>query len=395
MAYEVEGPIWAAHIIDTSSDGADGVKLCDVNGDGLPDVVTGWEEGGLTRICFHPGKETVREPWPSVTVGTTPNVEDAVAVDLDEDGTLDVVSCCEGKQRKMFVHWGPQDSMQRLNPREWKQAMLPASEDRMQWMFAWGMQVDGKHGIDIIAGGKNENAQLGWFEAPPSPRNLEGFQWHVISPVGWLMSLWQRDMNQDGHTDLVISDRYGELRACRWLQNPGPGLPQQQPWQNHFMGGRDKEVLSMCLVDLDRDGLEDAIVAEVAPRLLYLRRLEATGDRWESYEIHVRGNVGDSRAVAVGDINSDGRQDLALTTANSSGKHAVVWLEYEDSPLKDQWRTHAISGNDAGEKYDRLELLDLDFDGDLDLLTCEERQGGHGLGVVWYENPHKSGNTYK
>jgi hypothetical protein len=31
-----------------------------------------------------------------------------------------------------------------------------------------------------------------------------------------------------------------------------------------------------------------------------------------------------------------------------------------------------------------MELVDLDGDGDLDVLTCEERAG---LGVIWYENP--------
>ena len=38
----------------------------------------------------------------------------------------------------------------------------------------------------------------------------------------------------------------------------------------------------------------------------------------------------------------------------------------------------------AGVKFDRIELRDLDGDGDLDLITCEERDN---LGVFWYENP--------
>ncbi|CAN5363685.1 hypothetical protein BH23VER1_BH23VER1_20710 [soil metagenome] len=29
-------------------------------------------------------------------------------------------------------------------------------------------------------------------------------------------------------------------------------------------------------------------------------------------------------------------------------------------------------------------MVDLDEDGDLDLMTCEEV---HHLGVIWYENP--------
>lgn len=45
-----------------------------------------------------------------------------------------------------------------------------------------------------------------------------------------------------------------------------------------------------------------------------------------------------------------------------------------------------VSGKEIGEKFDRIELLDLDGDGDPDLLTCEEREN---LGVIWYENPSR------
>ena len=41
---------WKVHTIDASSSGADGVKLADINNDGLLDITTGWEEGGLTKI---------------------------------------------------------------------------------------------------------------------------------------------------------------------------------------------------------------------------------------------------------------------------------------------------------------------------------------------------------
>ncbi len=41
---------WPLHIIDDIPHGADGVRLADVNRDGLPDITTGWEEGGLTLV---------------------------------------------------------------------------------------------------------------------------------------------------------------------------------------------------------------------------------------------------------------------------------------------------------------------------------------------------------
>src|SRR5688572_24185011 len=87
---------WVRHTIDDTSKGADGVRLADVNGDGLPDIATGWEQGGLTRVYLHPGNAKVGVAWPVVTVGRATSVEDAVFADLDGDGAVDVVSCCEG-----------------------------------------------------------------------------------------------------------------------------------------------------------------------------------------------------------------------------------------------------------------------------------------------------------
>jgi hypothetical protein len=92
-------------------------------------------------------------------------------------------------------------------------------------------------------------------------------------------------------------------------------------------------------------------------------------------------NAGTAKAVAIGDLNGDGRADLAFTCENAKeGKHGVWWLE---QTADGGWRPHSISGAE-GIKFDRIELFDIDGDGDLDLLTTEEAAG---LGVVWYENP--------
>jgi hypothetical protein len=91
---------WECHIIDSTSQGADGVKLADVNRDGLPDVTTGWEEGGLTRAYLNPGPKKAKENWPFVTTGKTPSVEDAVFADLD------VLACEESeKEGGLGVLW--------------------------------------------------------------------------------------------------------------------------------------------------------------------------------------------------------------------------------------------------------------------------------------------------
>ncbi len=95
------------HVVDNTSRGADGVRLKDVNNDGLLDIATGWEEGGVIRTYLHPGPRKAKQPWPHTEVGKVKSPEDAVFTDLDGDGDCDVVSCCEGRTRSVFFHWAP------------------------------------------------------------------------------------------------------------------------------------------------------------------------------------------------------------------------------------------------------------------------------------------------
>jgi len=66
---------WQHHVIDNSLSGADGVKLADINNDGRLDIVTGWEEDGITKLYLQPDKKLIKEKWPVVVVGKTPDVK--------------------------------------------------------------------------------------------------------------------------------------------------------------------------------------------------------------------------------------------------------------------------------------------------------------------------------
>src|SRR5262249_17825847 len=120
------GPVWARHTIGDSSRGADGTRLADVNSAGLPDIATGWEQAGRVRAYRPPGRGKVKGRWPAVTVGAVKPPEDAVFADLDGDGAADVVSCCEGGTRSVFVHWAPKDRPRYLDPSAWKTEAVPA-----------------------------------------------------------------------------------------------------------------------------------------------------------------------------------------------------------------------------------------------------------------------------
>jgi len=379
------GKPWPRHAIDQSSRGADGVRLLDVNRDGLMDITTGWEEGGRVRAYLNPGSAKAREPWPAVTVGQVGSPEDAVFADLDGDAAVDVVSSCEGGNQTIFVHWAPREPGQYLDAAAWQTAPIPATAGKTRWMFAVPMDVDGRGGVDLVVGSKAPNAMVGWLQSPKDPRRLENWKLHALRPAGWIMSLQAHDMDGDGDPDVLGSDRKGSRRGVFWLENPGThAAAAGKPWVEHAIGGSDRQVMFLTRADLDADGRPDVVAATSGTGILFFRAPERADRPWRTIEIAMPEGCGTGKGVAVCDVDLDGRQDIAFTCEHAGGKSGVRWLSYQHSPMETQWQAHEVSGLE-GEKYDRIEMLDLDADGDLDLITCCEAQAN--LGVIWYENP--------
>ena len=377
---------WPHHFIDNSSQGADGVKLGDVNGDGLQDVVVGWEEGGLARVYLNPGPKRAQHSWPFVTVGLAPHAEDAVFVDLDGDGAIDVVSSLEGDTRRVQIHWAPKSAAEYLNSHAWNTEISPTTDGQASFMFIQPLQVDGKYGTDLVVGTKNtSNMGVGWLEAPADARNVAAYRWHKISEAEWIMSIQCIDMDGDGDKDVLLSDRKnGPLNGVRWLENPNHAQ-RNHPWRNHWVGGQKDKNLFIDYADLDQDGQCDVIASTRSGYISFFRRMDGSGKNWQHHKINVPSTANEFvKAVKVGDLNGDGQPDIAFTEEWCNEHFGCQWLQYEDSPCDFDWTAHDI-GAKLGGKYDRIELLDLDGDGDLDLLTSDE---GKTHSVLWFENPY-------
>lgn len=380
---EDRGPAWKLHVIDNSSRGADGVRMADVNGDSLLDITTGWEEGGIIRVYRHPGYEQVRGKWPAVTVGKVDSPEDAVFADLDGDGALDVVSSCEGRTQTMFVHWAPSNPQNYMNDQSWKTVAFPATVKQAKWMFCLPTQLDGRHGVDLIVGSKEPGGMIGWLQAPADPRKLDQWRLHRIYDAGWIMSLRLEDIDGDGDEDIVTSDRKGPSRGCHWLENPGAGALQQKPWQQHAIGTGNREVMFLDLSDFDGDGLSDVVVPNRPQQTLLYQRLPGAKVAWKTTELPFPTGVGAGKSATVVDVDLNGESDIVLSFEKSQKLSGLVWMSRDAQAKDGGWRFHEISGP-IGTKFDLVQPYDMDGDGDMDLITCEEREN---LGVIWYENP--------
>jgi len=380
---------WPLHIVDNSSSGADGAKLGDINGDGLMDIATGWEEGGLIRVYLNPGYGKAKSPWPAVTVGETPSPEDALFVDLDGDGALDVLSCCEGKTKCVFVNWAPKDPARILNADAWQTEPIPCTNRKSRWMFAEPMQVDGKNGVDLVVGSKGPGAMIGWLQSPADPRKLEDWKLHKLCDATWVMSIVPIDVDGDGDADLIIADRHGEY-CVFWLENPGKNNDQAE-WPKHVIGAKGLQVLFLDATDMDGDGKLDVLAAVRDNEIHWFRCPDDPKQPWALQVIKVQlpEGTGLAKGVRAGDLNGDGKRDIVFSCEKADKElRGVVWLTYADSPADETWVAHDVSGP-IGIKYDLIQLLDLDGDGDLDVLTTEENEApdSRGLGVIWHENP--------
>ena len=367
---------WKQHTIDDSSRGADGVRLQDVNGDGLLDVATGWEEGGIVRAYLQPDTSKVHQPWPATTVGKVKSAEDAVFFDVDNDGNFDVVSCCEGSTRSIFVHWSPKEAEDFLNPKAWKTEPLPPAEKLTSWMFAVPLDMNGDGRTDLVAASKSKGAQLCWFECPEEPRNLNSWKHHHLADASWIMSVQAVDLDQDGDTDLLVSNRKGDDGRVFWMEQTSKG-----EWREHVVGCQKEEVMFLDTADMNGDGRLDILAPVKNRTIAILHQPEDPHTAWDRSNIeYPEEGYGNIKAVRAGDLDGDGLKDIAIT--NEGANAPLCGAFYLKAP---NWNPVAIA-SEEGIKFDRIELIDVDQDGDLDLMTCEERDQ---LGVIWYENPMK------
>ena len=294
----------------------------------------------------------------------------------------------------MFVHWAPSDSEAYLDASAWKTEVVPALAGKQLWMYGipFDVNADGKQ--DLVLGSKGAGASVGWLQRPAeNPRDLSGWTYRPLYEAGWIMSLRLIDLDGDGDEDLVFSDRKGPNSGAWWMENAGEDRGEGRGYFGPAtcLGFAGEEVMFLDTADLDGDGRVDLAAALRPDRCGFLLQEDSQSSSeklgWKTSQqpgAFPQDRFGTAKAVRVGDLDGDGQLDLALTCERAEGERSGVFW----APLVRKGevsRVHDISGP-KGVKYDRIELIDLDGDGDLDLMTCEERDN---LGVFWYENPTK------
>jgi hypothetical protein len=139
---------------------------------------------------------------------------------------------------------------------------------------------------------------------------------------------------------------------------------------------------------VDKDGKQDVIGNSAQPvgnfpnSLAWFKvpKNPLTARQWERNIFADRDAPGLSHYLGFGDVNGDGRPDIASAAKIPEGGNWFAWWEQPKDPKK-PWKKHLIAENQDGAT--NILMADVNRDGKTDFIATR----GHGTGVVWYEAP--------
>lgn len=176
------------------------------------------------------------------------------------------------------------------------------------------------------------------------------------------------DLDGDGDVDVVTRGQSGfgskaGNKILLWRQNSPDSWSQGVIDCPHGEG--------LALGDMDGDGDADVVVGA----RWYENPRDIVGKLWAEHVDSSSWTHEDSK-VEVGDINGDGRLDVCLTPAE--GNYRIAWFVSPRDPRKGDWAEHVIEKSIGG--IHSLQIVDMDGDGDLDIVVAKMHQ---------YEPPHE------
>lgn len=360
---------FAAHRIGTFRNEA--CNVGDFNGDGKLDIIAGpfvylapdWKPQKVREIAGQVDDQGKGYYWEFMNE----------PLDVDGDGRLDVVTCSWTGEAEWYQNVG--------FDRPWPKRLIEKI-DHFECGDLWDIDGDGR-AAEILP----HAPQTFWYEAGKLPDGQRGIIKHMVSASRKEWGGGVGDVNGDGRPDI--------LRPDAWYEAPAD--PRRGQWMEHPLAvgakeGKAEHTPQILVYDVNADGLPDIVTSSAHRYGIFWYQQVRQGDTitWKQHTIDDTWTQAHSLTLA--DLDQDGDLDLVTgkrfmahngNDPDAFGPLGVYWYELQRGP-NPRWIRHAISFNEKIGAGMNIPAVDLDGDGDLDVIVT-----GKWGGPVWFENKMK------
>jgi hypothetical protein len=310
-----------------SSSSAGPVELEDLDGDGYLDIVTvnGNNAVSVYQNFSSPGNLTTDSFGPRVDIAVGSQPVSVAVADLDGDGRPDLIVANFGSNSLSVLQnissGGVLTSNSFAAP-----VSLGVSGAPSQVVAA---DIDGDGKVDLVTANSGTYAGVSLFRNTSTPGSIsfESQVYLFTYPEAQEDSIAVGDLDGDGKPDLIVgsTDSSG-FSVYRNIGSPGSITTGSFAAPVGFSGSLAVGRGGIALADLDGDGKPDVVITGnfSLSASAYLFRNLSTPGSFTSASLAApvtlasgNGDTSDSDSVAIGDLDGDGRPDIAW--ANFSG----------------------------------------------------------------------------
>ncbi len=404
MVYYQDAPdTWRRVILART--GSHNMRVADLDADGDPDLV-GKNYGGVGRK-LEAWRNHIADPRPWTAIQIEPDrpkVDEGKTglcfADIDRDGRVDVVSGghwwrnpggdLSGAWQRTEVDAEADLHFAVDIDHDAHQDLLGFVTDRLVWYEAKdgggftktvvsaplpeGRTQGGAIG-QLVAGGREEvvftrGKHLFYVTLPDDPTATP---WNIVrlSDHTEEEGVAMGDVDRDGDQDVVAVDKKGH--HVLWFENPGGD--GRGSWSYKEIGGSRAWLDRVALVDLDHDGRLDVVATtesqdwEPNTDLLVWNGPEDPHGEWHGRSVLRMRSI---NSLGVGDVDGDGWPDLAIGEHTDQGGRTAAPDTITAVLLdRDGGARFEVEYVDISQRSNHLgaQLIDLDGDGDLDLVS--------------------------
>ena len=330
------------------------IALGDVDGDGDLDVVAG-NFGEPNRLYLNNGSANPFSDDNRGSIAADDNETRSIALgDVDGDGDLDVVAGNGGQPNRLYLNNSSANPFAEVN------RLSISADDNKTRSVALG-DVDGDGDLDVVVGNYNQPNRLYLKNDNANPFDkANGI--NITNDEDFTTSIALGDVDGDGDLDVVVGN-YNQPNRL-YLNNSSAN-----PFANGInITDDDDPTFSIALGDMDGDGMLD-VVAGNGKQINRLYLNSGSANRFGKINgFSISANVNDTRSIAVGDVDSDGKLDVvAGNSSQDGGSPNRLYLNNGSSnPFID---VNGINITDDNDPTRSLAFGDVDGDNDLDIIT--------------------------